>query len=200
MAAPRVSPPAGAPAGDPIRSSALAHQPEALEGFLRLYGTLWSHGVLDQPAKELARLRNARVTDCRFCRAVRFAGAREQGLTEETVDKIRDGWEASDLGPREKAILRFTDAFLAQPQPPAPELRRELLAHFTPEQIVELAAAVALFLGFSKIAVALGPPPELPTLVLPTPDWPQPGPAADPDPVARASGGSLATRTAQGRH
>jgi len=31
---------------------------------------------------------------------------------------------------------------------------------------------VALFMGFSKIAVALGPPPDMPTLVVPTPDWP----------------------------
>jgi hypothetical protein len=63
---PRVSSPAGAPAGDPVRSSPLGHQPELLGAFSRLYGVLWSRGVLDHPAKELARLRNARITDCGF--------------------------------------------------------------------------------------------------------------------------------------
>lgn len=48
-----------------------------------------------------------------------------------------------------------------------------MLAWFTPAEIVELTAALSLFLGFSKIALALGGvPDELPLLELPTPDWP----------------------------
>ncbi len=53
-------------ADDAIANSPLALQPEALEAFLRLYGTLWSHGLVDHTAKEVARLRNARVTDCGY--------------------------------------------------------------------------------------------------------------------------------------
>ena len=49
-----------------ISSSVLAEQPEALTAFLRLYGTLWSHGQLDHTVKEIARLRNARITDCGY--------------------------------------------------------------------------------------------------------------------------------------
>jgi hypothetical protein len=38
---------------------------------------------------------------------------------------------------------------------------------------VELAAGVALFMGFSKIAIALGQAPDsMPVTELPTPDWP----------------------------
>jgi alkylhydroperoxidase family enzyme len=51
---------------DPVSGSALAWQPETLAAFNQLYGTLWSRGVLDHSAKEMARLRNARVTDCVF--------------------------------------------------------------------------------------------------------------------------------------
>jgi hypothetical protein len=29
-----------------------------------LYGQLWSHGVVEQATKEVARLRNATITDC----------------------------------------------------------------------------------------------------------------------------------------
>ena len=39
-------------------------QPELFAAFNRFYGTLWSEGVLDQPTKEVGRLRNARVNDC----------------------------------------------------------------------------------------------------------------------------------------
>ena len=42
-----------------------------------------------------------------------------------------------------------------------------------PAELVELTAGIALFLGFSKIAVSLGQAPEsMPTMVVPTPDWP----------------------------
>ena len=167
---PRIRPPK-TDSADPVQRSALAHQPELLAAFTRLYGTLWSHGVLDLPTKELTRLRNARVTDCRFCRSVRFAGAREAGLTEDVVELIRDDYEQGPLSDRQKAALRFTDAFLKSPGEADESLRESLLEHFTSEEIVELAAGVALFMGFSKIAVALGQVPEsMPVTVMPTPD------------------------------
>jgi alkylhydroperoxidase family enzyme len=158
MSAPRVRPPAGA-GDDPIAGSALGHQPEALVAFQKLYGTLWSHGVLDLPTKELARIRNARIVDCVICKNTRFAGAREEGLSESILDQIGD-FEASDLSPRQKAVLRFTDAFLSPSPEPDAALRREMLVHFKPAEIVELCAALAIFMGFSKIAVSLGGMPE----------------------------------------
>ncbi len=62
---------------------------------------------------------------------------------------------------------------------PSEAERRELAEHFDDGQLVELTTAIALFLGFSKIAVALGPPPDMPVQVIPTPGWP-PG---DPRPA-----------------
>ena len=160
-------------ASDPIGASPLAHQPESLRAFLKLYGTLWSHGELDQATKEVARIRNARVVGCPICKAIRFAGARREGLLEEDVAQIRDGYEASDLSPAHKAVLRYTDVFLGDPHALGAELRGELLRHLSPAQVVELSAGLALFLGFSKIAVALGGlPPEIPVHEQPTPDWP----------------------------
>jgi alkylhydroperoxidase family enzyme len=53
------------------------------------------------------------------------------------------------------------------------ELRAEMLEHFTPAQVVELTAGIALFMGFSKIAVSLGTAPaDMPTMVVPTPELP----------------------------
>ena len=113
------------------------------------------------------------MTGCGYCRNVRFAGAREQGLGEDLVDLIADGYAESALSERHKAAIRFTDAFLKHPGEVDEETRRALRDHFTPEQIVELAAGVALFMGFSKIAVALGQAPEsMPTTVVPTPSRP----------------------------
>jgi AhpD family alkylhydroperoxidase len=163
---PRIPRPEG---GDPALG-VLAYQPELAAAFFRLYGELWSRGVVDQPTKEVVRLRNARITDCGFCKNVRFSGAREQGLTEDLVRLIDDGYETSLLSERHKAALRFADVFLHAPARLDERTRAEMLHHFTPEEIVELAAALALFLGFSKIAVALGTAPkEMPLTLLPTP-------------------------------
>jgi alkylhydroperoxidase family enzyme len=172
MSAPRVRPPA-ARGADPISGSALAHQPETLRAFLVLYGTLWSRGIVDPATKELARIRNARTVNCTICKSIRFAGAREAGLDEAQVEQIRDGWAASALSPRQKAVLRWTDAFLAGDGAPDASLRAEMLRFFQPAELVELTAGLALFMGFSKIAVSLGGmPAELPVTVQPTPEVP----------------------------
>ncbi len=39
-------------------------QPELYATFNDFYGALWTQGVLDQPTKEVGRIRNARVVDC----------------------------------------------------------------------------------------------------------------------------------------
>lgn len=172
MISPRVRPP-DVDTSDPIEGSVLAHQPELLRAFMRLYGTLWSHGEVDQFTKEVARIRNARTVNCPICKATRFAGARAEGLGEDVVDEIRDGYEASDLAPRHKAVLAFVDAFLADPAGRHEALRARMQDHYTPAQIVELTAGLALFMGFSKIAVSLGGlPDEIPVHEQPTPDVP----------------------------
>ncbi|MGA4544012.1 carboxymuconolactone decarboxylase family protein [Uniformispora flossi] len=168
-AAPATPPPTD-PA-DPIASSPFALQPDLLASFLRLYGTLWSNGVVDHASKEVARLRNARVTDCRFCRAVRYDQATAAGLTEDFVELIDDGFEASALQERHKTVIRLADVFLGNPHGVTDELRNELVAAYGAAGTVELTAGLALFMGFSKIAVSLGTIPEgLPTRIpLPTP-------------------------------
>lgn len=53
----RISPPEGG-------NTLFDHQPELSARFSRFYGELWTNGNLDQATKEVARLRNARITDC----------------------------------------------------------------------------------------------------------------------------------------
>jgi AhpD family alkylhydroperoxidase len=168
---PRVPP---APAGpDAAAYGVLAHAPELLLAFRRLYGTLWSHGVLDPATKEVARVRNARTIGCSYCRNVRFAAARDAGLDEADVDRVAAGFEDSALCERHKLAIRWTDAFLGDPAAVDPALRARMLREFTPAEVVELTAGLALFLGFAKIAVALGQQPDaMPVTILATPDRP----------------------------
>lgn len=91
-------------------------------------------------------------------------------MSEELVEQIDAGFAASALSERHKAAIRYADVFLGDPAAISDELKAEMRRHFTPPEIVELTAGLALFMGFSKIAIILGSAPEsMPVLVVPTP-------------------------------
>jgi AhpD family alkylhydroperoxidase len=158
----RITPPEGG-------ISVFDHDPELWATFNRFYGYLWTFGALDQPTKEAARLRNARVTGCATCRNLRFAGAREQGLTEDYVDQIVDGYEKSELPDRWKDAVRWTDAVIGYPASVSDADREKVAGDFTPAEFVELTLTAAISQGFSKAAVAWDGAPEIPTTIVPTP-------------------------------
>ena len=144
------------------------HQPELWAAFNAFYGTLWSEGIVDDPTKEVGRLRNARVTGCGICKNLRFETAREQGLEEEHVELIDDGYADSALPPRWKLAAQLADALIADARVDD-ALRTALLAEFSDDEIVELTATIATAIAFSKASVAFGAPEEMPVLVVPTP-------------------------------
>ncbi len=144
------------------------HWPDLWAKFNAYYGTLWSDGVVDDPTKEVGRLRNARITGCGICKNLRFATARDQGLDEDSVDQIVDGYENSELPERWKLAIRLADALIADARVDD-ALRAALLAEFSDEQIVELTATIATAIAFSKASVAFGAPEEMPLIVVPTP-------------------------------
>lgn len=92
------------------------------------------------------------------------------------MERISDDFEtAAELTTREKAVIRYTDTFLNDPNGLTDDQRSEMHEHFTPGQLVELTAGIALFMGFSKIAIAMGQAPDdMSTMVVPTPDWAAP--------------------------
>ena len=145
------------------------HQPPLWEAFNRYYGTLWSDGVVDDPTKEVGRLRNARVTGCGICRNLRFEGAREAGLTEDLVELIDDDHADSALPDRYKLAARWADVLIDDPVGSSPELRAELLDEFGADGVVELTATITAAIAFSKAAVAFGAPPDMPVIQVPTP-------------------------------
>ena len=166
---PRVS---SAVPGEPAHfGTVLAHQPDLAMKFTELYGRFWNSDVLSARLKEVARMRNARVTECGFCRNVRFDKALGQGLGEEIVDDIDWGYETSDkLTDSEKAVLKFTDAFIHDPELLTGDAKTALQRHLSPEQIAELGLGLTLFLALAKALITMGLEPEvMDRTVLPTP-------------------------------
>lgn len=68
------------------------------------------------------------------------------------------------------AALELTDVLIGMPRPLSPELQSKLQRHYTDAQVVEMALGVGLFLGMSKLLIALGlEPEEMDTTLAPTP-------------------------------
>lgn len=102
---------------------------------------------------------------------MRFAVAREQGLTEEQVAEIDDEFEESvRLAPRDRAILAYTDAIIGDPGRATAAIHARLGEHLDEGQVSELTLGIGLFLALSKVLIILGLEPErMETTVLPTP-------------------------------
>jgi len=154
-----------------IRDSALGLVPETLEHYMRLNRAIWAAGPLGPAELEVARLRNARIVNCVFCKSVRYDIARADGLTEARVAMIDDDYRDSGLSEREKLIVAFTDQFLRDPAGIGEAFKAALLATFSREELVHLSLAIAHFSGFSRCAVSLGGmPEELPVMEISVPD------------------------------
>jgi len=96
--------------------------------------------------------------------------AREQGLTEEQVSDIEDGYEDSDLSARDKAVLALTDAIIGDPRSLSAESREAVRRELSAPETVEVALGVGLFMALSKVLITLGlEPEEMDTTIVPTP-------------------------------
>ena len=92
-------------------------------------------------------------------------------MTEDLVEGIDegDGFESADLPVRYKLAIRYADALIKHPGDVDDQLKSDLLAEFTPREVVEFTATVTIAMGFSKAAIAWGPPAAIPVTEVPTP-------------------------------
>jgi len=94
-------------------------------------------GALDPVTAELIRWRNARRQDCQVCQGYRDESARVAGVTDATLAKV-DDYESSDLPEAHKAVLRFVDAYLGNPEAVPDDVIAGMQLHFTPLQRAEV--------------------------------------------------------------
>ena len=85
------------------------------------------------------------------------------------MEQIDDGYHDSGLPERFKLALRMADAVISDPSGLSAEDQAALRREFSPAELTELALTVAMAAGFSKAAIAWGPPPTIPVTEVPTP-------------------------------
>jgi AhpD family alkylhydroperoxidase len=144
----------GAP--DPRVVSIMLRNPKAGAAWVEYWNKLLYHGVLPHKLKEMCRIKISVAHQCGYCSTVRSHVARGEGLTEDLVAELFDYESSERLSGREKAALRYADAFKrGEHAIDSDDVFAELHKHFSDEEIIELGLFCAETDGVGKFVRSL---------------------------------------------
>ena len=124
--------------------------------WLRTWNEVLNGGTLPVPLKEMCRVLISTKHFCGYCSTVRSRVAKENGLTEEKLMAIFAFEKSPILSVREKAALRFATRFKQGDDGiDADEVFADLKAHFSEDEIIELALLCGETDGVGKFARSL---------------------------------------------
>jgi uncharacterized peroxidase-related enzyme len=144
----------GAP--DPRVVSIMLRNPKAGAAWVEYWNKLLYHGVLPHKLKEMCRIKISVAHQCGYCSTVRSHVAKAEGLTEDLVAQLLDYESSTQFSEREKAALRYADAFKkGEHAIDSDEIFAQLHEHFSDEEIIELGLFCAETDGVGKFVRSL---------------------------------------------
>lgn len=129
-----------------------AHHPDVMKAFNHAWEVFFRQGVCDHAIKELCRLYISKSVECEYCGGQRSTQA---GTAEPQIDEILEFEDSDRFDAREKAALQWTMAIAWDAGLIDDDGWRELRAHFTEPQLVELGHFIALTLGQQRFLKTL---------------------------------------------
>jgi len=132
----------------------VAQAPKMLRAQAAYARSLREDSSLPRALQELVILRIAEVNDSGYEQSVHRPIALACGATAAQIDALRAWRDASVFAPRERAALAFVDQAAASGEVEDGAFAA-LRAAFSPQEIVELAALVAWYVGNSRFVRAL---------------------------------------------
>lgn len=110
---------------------------------------------LERPLLELVRLRASQINGCAYCLDMHTKDARAQGETEQRLYLISAWRESPFYTERERAALEWTEAVTLVSESHVPdEVYDRVKPHFTPLELVNLTAAIAMINTWNRLSVA----------------------------------------------
>jgi AhpD family alkylhydroperoxidase len=144
----------GAP--DPRVVSIMLRNPKTGAAWVEYWNKLLYHGVLPHKLKEMCRIKISVAHQCGYCSIVRSHVAEAEGLTEDLVTQLFDYESSKQFSEREKAALRYADAFKkGEHAIDSDETFAELRKHFSDQEIIELGLFCAETDGVGKFVKSL---------------------------------------------
>lgn len=128
--------------------------PEILQAMAGVERTITAQGF-DPLLRHLVKLRASQINGCAFCVKMHIREAREDGETDERLDRVVVWAHVDDFSEREKAALAWTEAltYLDRGADHGP-LKARLAEHFSDPEIATLTAIVAMINLWNRLMVA----------------------------------------------
>lgn len=134
----------------------LLNSPSLATGWEQMLTAVRKRNSLAPALRELVILRVAVLNRASYEFDAHVPYARDAGLTDATIDALREGRDASDPGfsPVQQAVLAYTDAMTREIQVPDALFER-VRVHFNDPQLLDLTGTVAAYNMVSRLLVAL---------------------------------------------
>ena len=128
----------------------VAHRPEILQTMIAHMEAVLNTGTLPTSLKELVIVRTSQMNNCEYCLASHSLLAKKLGYSEAQIAALPHFDSSDEFIPREKSALRLAERLTRNERPLADAELRDLKAHFTEGEIIELMAASGLFNYFNR--------------------------------------------------
>lgn len=114
---------------------------------------------LEHTLIELVKIRASQINGCGYCLDMHTKDARAAGETEQRIHLLSAWREAPIYTARERAALGWTEALTRLADgAPSDAHQREVRAHFTDEELVNLTTAVNVINAWNRLAIAFHTP------------------------------------------
>jgi len=128
--------------------------PDVLKAFQQVHPAIDAAG-LERSLHHLVVLRASQINGCAFCVKMHTREAREDGETNERLDRLVVWNHVDDYTPREKAALAWTEAMTRlDGRSDLAVLRANLREHFSEREVAALGAKVAMINLWNRIAIS----------------------------------------------
>jgi AhpD family alkylhydroperoxidase len=110
---------------------------------------------LDRKLVHLMRLRASQINQCAFCVKMHTREAREDGETNDRLDRVIVWEHVSDFSAAERAALEWTEALTyLHPKTDLASLRAKLREHFSDKEIGLVTSNIAMINLWNRIQVS----------------------------------------------
>jgi uncharacterized peroxidase-related enzyme len=120
----------------------MAHKPDVLATFPRMYGAIMGPGAVDRRLKEMVYLAVSYVNECDYCTESHLKAGRKAGVSERAIDDLENETN-QNFTLAEQAALHYAREMTRSCAEDF-DTREHLQEHFNEEQIVELTLVIAL--------------------------------------------------------
>ncbi len=128
--------------------------PGVLQVMAGVHRVMDEHGF-DRKIVHLVQLRASQINQCAFCVKMHTREARQDGETNDRLDRVVVWEHVSDFSERERAALAWTEALtVLDKRTDYAALRARLREHFSEQEIGVLTAAVAMINLWNRMQVS----------------------------------------------